>query len=199
MSNGKPKRTTYPGVFCIERLMMVCLTVAAVAAIGQAAGGASAAEDATWTATIDKAAWSKFGFQYPVTYVFRIAHVPTDLEVKRRDAYSAPWTPLAKKTSAQFFNGVECVRVDEKKNRVYVSVGFQTTNAIQLQFAGATAATFEGVAKYYDDRKAAYTLSNDNWGCNAWAKPGMPGTARRATNRTATRRRCRYAGVFTCR
>jgi hypothetical protein len=30
------------------------------------------------------------------------------------------------------------------------------------------------VAKYYDGRKAAYTLSNDNWGCNAWAHPGAP-------------------------
>ena len=172
MSNGKPKNRTYPGVFCIQRLMMICLTVAAVAAIGQAASGASAAEDATWTATIDKAAWSKFGFQYPVTYVFRIAQAPTDLEVKRRDADSAPWTPLAKKTSAQFFNGVECVRVDEENSRVYVSVGFRATNTIQLQFAGVPAATFEGVAKYYDNRKAAYTLSNDNWGCNVWAKPG---------------------------
>jgi hypothetical protein len=169
------KKQSNPAVFSLKQLTLVCMTVAAVAAvIDHAAYGASSSQAATWTATIDKAAWSKWGLQYPVTYVFRLPDVPAGLEVKRRDANSAPWTPLAKKTSAEFFNGVECVRLDQEKNKVYVSVGFQTTNTIQLQFAGVASAVFEGVAKHYDNRRAAYTLSNDNWGCNPWAKPGAP-------------------------
>jgi hypothetical protein len=130
------------------------------------------AGDATWTVTIDRAMWKKFGFQYPVTYIFRLADVPADLRVERRDAEGAAWTPLAKKTADDFFGGIECVRLDREKKTVYVSAGFHATNTIQLRLAGGGAAEFAGVAKYYDNRRAAYTLSNDNWGCNPWAKPG---------------------------
>jgi hypothetical protein len=151
--------------------LTLCLIVAAVAAFDGATRFASAAEDATWTVTIDRAAWSKFGFQYPVTYIFRLSGPPSNFVVERRDMDAAPWTPLAKKTAADFFNGVECVRLDEKNNTAYVSVGFRTAPTIQLRFVGA-AAKFVAAAKYYDNRRAAYTLSNDNWGCNPWAKPG---------------------------
>jgi len=171
MATIEPKKRTTLSAFCLKGPMMVCLAMAVVAA-DRAAGWASAAENATWTITIDKSVWHKFGFQYPVTYIFRLADVPADLTVERRDADGAPWTPLTKKTPADFFGGVECVRLDKKKDSVYVSVGFRSTNTIQLRFVGAAAATFRGVAKYYDNRRAAYTLSNDNWGCNPWAKPG---------------------------
>ena len=99
------------------------------------------AEDATWTITVNRAMWNKFGFQYPVTYIFHLADMPEDLKVERRDAGGAAWTPLAKKTPADFFGGVECVRLDHKKNTAYVSVGFRTTNTIQLRFAGGGAAS----------------------------------------------------------
>jgi hypothetical protein len=94
--------------------------------------------------------------------------------VKRRDSDSAAWTRLRETGPADFFNGIECVRLDRAGNRAYVSVGFKTTNSIELEFPGAESVRFESVARYYDDRKAAYTLSNDNWGCNPWAHPGAP-------------------------
>ncbi len=49
-----------------------------------------------------QATWSKFGFQYPVTYIFRLADVPSDLEVERRDADDAPWTPLVEEDVGRF-------------------------------------------------------------------------------------------------
>jgi hypothetical protein len=149
----------------------VCTIAAAMLMLLSASVSVRAA-DATWTVTIDRAMWNKFGFQYPVTYMFRLADVPADLRVERRDADGAAWTPLTRKTPADFFGGVECVRLDREKHTVYVSAGFRTTNTIQLRLAGGGAAKFVGVAKYYDNRRATYTLSNDNWGCNPWAKPG---------------------------
>ena len=107
-----------------------------------------------------------------MTYVFRLPVTAADIEVRRRDGESGGWVPLEKKAAGEFFNGVECVRFDQVEKKAYVSVGFHSTNVTELQFAGTGSAKFESVARYYDGRKAAYTLSNDNWGCNAWGHPG---------------------------
>jgi hypothetical protein len=64
------------------------------------------------------------------------------------------------------------VRFAASEGKVYVSVGFHGKNRFELALSGVQSAQFECVAKYYDGRKAAYTLSNDNWGCNPWAHPG---------------------------
>jgi len=139
---------------------------------GTSENSARAASPKTFTISIDRAAWQKWGFRYPVTYVFRLPAVPSNLEVQRRDGPSGTWAPLAKKTSADFFNGIECVRLDSAKNAACVSVGFGTTNTIDLRFPSVASVSFDSAAKYYDDRKAAYTLSNDNWGKNPTARPG---------------------------
>ncbi len=123
---------------------------------------------------IDRGLWEKWGFQYPATYVFRADDLAANAEVRRRDAAATAWTSLKQRTPDDFFNGVECVRFDRAANRVYVSVGFPTSPTIELEFRGAGPVRFEAAAKYYDGRRAAYTLSNDNWGCNAWAHPGAP-------------------------
>jgi hypothetical protein len=143
---------------------------------GLSAGSSLECEAAapTFTVSVDRAKQSKFGFQYPATYVFQVAGVAPDAQVRRRDSDSAAWTPLEWKTAADFFNGIECARLDKPSGKLFVSVGFKTGNTIELELAGVGSAKFESAAKYYDGRKAAYTLSNDNWGCNAWAHPGAP-------------------------
>ena len=146
----------------------------------QDAGGAQPASArppsarVVYTIAIDEAMFRKFGLQYPVTYVFRLSEIPPEAQVRRRDGESGPWVTLEKKTGDEFFNGAECVRFDKERKRAYVSVGFKATCTIELQFVGAGRVALNSVAKYYDGRKAAYTLSNDNWGCNAWAHPGAP-------------------------
>jgi hypothetical protein len=137
-------------------------------------GGLGLAHAATATITVDQAAWSKWGLQYPATYVFQVTECSADAAVKRRDAATGEWTALPGKTADEFFNGVECVRFDRAQQQAYVSVGFQSSPTIELEFSGVGSATFATIAKYYDGRQAAYTLSNDNWGCNAWAHPGAP-------------------------
>ena len=121
---------------------------------------------------IDKAMWTKWGFQYPVTYIFRVEGVSPQWQVRWRDQLDNAWKPLLKRTENDFFNGLEVVRFASLLGKAYVSVGFHASNTIEIQFSGVDKAAFESIAGYYDNRQAAYTLSNDNWGCNSWANPG---------------------------
>ncbi len=116
--------------------------------------------------------WRKWGFQYPVTCVFRISGLSADAKALRRDDDSQAWKQLEERTAGQFFSGIECVRFDKPGNRAFVSVGFAGSSSIRLKLTGLGSAAFDSIARYYDDRKAAYTLSNDNWGRRTSSKPG---------------------------
>ena len=124
--------------------------------------------------SIDERMRDKWGFEYPVTYVFQVSDISRQTTVLRRDADSEAWRPLERKTSEDFFNGVECVRFDPAGGKAHVSVGFATTERIQLKFRDAGSVTFDQVARYYDARKAAFTLSLDNWGRKNTANAGAP-------------------------
>jgi hypothetical protein len=125
-----------------------------------------------FTVSIDRPMWDKWGFQYPVTYVFRVTEAGSEAKVERRDGPSGAWAALAPRRADVRFNGVEGVRWDATGGRAYVSVGFRTANTIELRFSGVGSAVYDSAARYYDNRKAAYTLSNDNWGRVATANPG---------------------------
>lgn len=127
-----------------------------------------------FTIAIDKTLHAQWGFEYPATYVFRVSGVAPQWQVRRRNGPSDPWQPLPRKSSGDFFNGVECARIDAAEGTAYVSVGFHDAPAFEVEFSGVASATFVGMAKFYDGRKTAFTLSNDNWGCNPWAHPGAP-------------------------
>ena len=166
----------------MRRVLFLLAVAAAAGSLDLPSALAAGPKNPTFTISVEKEAWGKWGFQYPVTYVFEVSGLAGGLagglaahpQVNRRDAPSGPWTPLEKRTSADFFNGIECVRIDPGTGKAYVSVGFKTSNAIELEFAGAASVKFESIARYYDGRKSAYTLSNDNWGCNPWAHPAAP-------------------------
>lgn len=119
---------------------------------------------------IDEFLWRRWAFEYPVTYVFRVLAGSSTPVVSRRDRPHGAWSPLPVRHATEFFNGVEAVRYDAA--HVYVSVGFAATNSIQLRFEDADV-RFLRVARYYDDRTATYTLSNDNWGKDPTANPGV--------------------------
>ena len=148
----------------------VLLGVLLAAVGGPALGGQSG----DFTISIDRRAWEKWGLEYPVTYVFDVSGLSPKSAVLRRDADSRPWRPLPRKTPRDFFNGVPCVRFEQARAKACVSVGFRTAEQVQLKFVDAGSATFERVAPYYDARKAAFTLSNDNWGRQQSAHPGAP-------------------------
>lgn len=153
----------------------VCLVLGLVVAGSGPVLAASQEPGSTrFTLSIDQAMWQKWGFQYPVTYVFRLSQIADNAEVRRRHGDAGAPERLEEKTAADFFNGIECVRIDRQQRKAFVSVGFQTANAMTLEMIGFGPVAFEGIARYYDGRKAAYTLSLDNWGCNPWAHPGAP-------------------------
>lgn len=132
------------------------------------------ATNASLVISLDRTAWEKWGFQYPVTYIFNVSGIGSGAHVSRRDTANDPWVSLEQKTSKDFFNGIECVRFDLMAGKAYVSVGFKNAPTIELHFANVDSVKFVSTARYYDNRQAAYTLSNDNWGCNPWANPGTP-------------------------
>lgn len=160
-------------------LVVPPLLLACMAALGEDAGPNREAV----RISIDVQAWKRWGFQYPVTYVFRASRVHLGTEVLRRDGSAGGWERLPKRTSADFFNGIECVRLEEQPGppdassasaRIYVSVGFHGAPVIELRFDGAGEVRFDSIARYYDGRRAAYTLSDDNWGRQKTARPGAP-------------------------
>jgi len=129
---------------------------------------------ASFQLSIAADAWQKFGFRYPATYVFALPEVSGKVEVKRRDAPGGAWTTLGAKTEKDLFNGVECVRFDPQQRKAYVSVAFNAAATVDLEFQGPGRVDFVEVAQYYDHRKAACSLSLDNWGRQAGSRPGAP-------------------------
>jgi hypothetical protein len=126
----------------------------------------------SFTITISQNMVDKWEFRYPVTYIFNLSDVPSNAQVIFRDTFSDPWKLLPKKTENEFFNGIECVRFNSSEKKAYVSVGFNSSNTIYLKFLNISLATYDSIAPYYDNRKATYSLSDDNWGKISSANPG---------------------------
>jgi len=114
--------------------------------------------------TIDETLYNSWGFKYPVTYVFDLPGGSSGIAVYIKDSALDPWVPVMEKTSSDFFNSIEAVRYDYANNKAYVSVGFETVNTIYIKFNNAVGVTFDSIAKYYDDRKAVYVMTTDDWG-----------------------------------
>jgi len=174
LGRGYSGRISKDGAIMLARTLRLFVLIVGLAA-GLGEDIFALAQSATsFRITIDQAMWAKWGFQYPATYVFRVEGVSPNWEARWRDRPTAPWTALDKKTSADFYNGIECARLDQQSGRLLVSLGFHGTNVLELAISGISRATFDSVSRYYDNRKCAYTLSLDNWGCNARAHPGAP-------------------------
>jgi hypothetical protein len=178
--------------------MLVAFLLTASWACSCGVGVACAEKKKAFSISIDEAAWKKWGFQYPVTYLFRLEGAAGQVHVLRRDRETAPWRPLEEKTTGDFFNGVECIRFASGGEGAYVSLGFGESSTIYLKFANCKSATFASIARYYDDRKAVYTLSNDNWGRRLSANPGAEWrgmTDDRSDRYQASVHACRMHGI----
>ena len=130
---------------------ILCLVALAAADAGQAANPA-------FRISIDADTWRKFGWRYPVTYVFHLPAAVQELKVRRRDGSGDPWTPLACEPRGEPLGGVECFRLDPEAKRVYVSVGFKSSPTIHLEFSGTEKVDFVEIARHYDGPKAFPTI-----------------------------------------
>lgn len=131
-------------------------------------------ESNVFVLSMDEILWEKWGFLYPVAYIFEYTNANHEVIVKQRSLDSEEWIQIPVKNQDDFFNGEEVVRFDHENKLLYVSVGFKNCNQVSLMFESPDEVYYAGIAKYYDNRKAAYTLSLDNWGKLATANPGIP-------------------------
>ena len=75
---------------------------------------------------------------------------------------------MSTKVENDFFNGEEVVRFDYQNGITYVSVGFSIisdTIIVKLvnNFDEKINISFQGISEYYDNRKAAVTITGDDW------------------------------------
>ena len=109
-----------------------------------------------------------YGLTYPVTYEFSIPQNSENLNAYRKYKDSQDWNLIEKKTSNDFFNGIEAVRFDYDGNIAYVSVGFSILSdtiyiKIENNINENTNAPFKRISEYYDNRRAAVTVTADDW------------------------------------
>ena len=109
-----------------------------------------------------------YGLTYPVTYEFSIPQNSENLNAYRKYKDSQDWNLIEEKTSNDFFNGIEAVRFDYDGNIAYVSVGFSILSdtiyiKIENNINENTNAPFKRISEYYDNRKAAVTVTADDW------------------------------------
>ena len=130
-------------------------------------GPAAFAFQPSFRISVNPTAHADYGLAYPVTYRFTLPPGSSDLSVYRRTTPDGPWTFVPKKTTADFFNGIEAVRFDYAAHRAFVSVAFGAeSDDIYLAFVDSSGvrvpAEFERIAWYYDARAAAVVVTGDD-------------------------------------
>ena len=116
----------------------------------------------------DSLAHIDYGLKYPVTYEFGIPQDSENINVYRKYNASQDWFLIDKKTSNDFFNGIEAVRFDYDENIAYVSVGFSILSdtiyiKIENNINEKIHISFKRISKHYDNRRAAVTVTADDW------------------------------------
>ena len=119
--------------------------------------------------TVDSGNRTRYGFVYPLTYVFSVPDDASGLKVWLRYDPGENWVQLPENTSDDFFNGIYAVRFNYTENKAYVSVGFSGTgDSINLRFTdssnnGVYDVSYLGISQYYDNRKCVVTVTMDDW------------------------------------
>jgi hypothetical protein len=111
---------------------------------------------------------SDYGCSYPLTYQLDIPQSLSGLKAERRSSSSEAWMEIQEKTANDFFNGIEAVRFDYLGGRAYVSAAFSSgSDSLFLRISESSGKTitprYAGIAYYYDNRRAAVTVTADDW------------------------------------
>ena len=109
----------------------------------------------------------KYGIAFPLTYQFKIPSDAKELTAKERYTSSDPWEVIPEKKQDETFNDIEAVRFDYENGYAFVSCSFGTGDSLSIQICDRAGndinAVYRGITKYYDNRKAAVTVSADDW------------------------------------
>jgi hypothetical protein len=117
---------------------------------------------------VDSAAHATYGLSYPVTYKLSIPLGSAELAAFRRYSITGAWDTITEKSSEDFFNGEEVVRFDYAASCAYVSVPFgSSSDTVYLKITNTSgqsvAIGYLEVCTYYDNRRAAVTITADDW------------------------------------
>jgi PKD repeat protein len=117
---------------------------------------------------VDAAAHQRFGLYYPATYLFDLPAGATGLSAQYRYSSTDTWKTLPPRSGSDLFNGTDAVRFDYLRHAAFASVRFsRSSNEIFLRFLDSAGkpvtVTFISTTRYYDDRKAAVTVTIDDW------------------------------------
>ena len=152
---------------CLVSVMIVLLS-AAVSAQQRSLITAHLTVENVLAVAIQPEFHTDYGCAYPLTYQIDIPAGSSALTVRKRYASTERWLDVLERTSDDFFNGIEAVRFDYPKNTAYVSVAFSSnSDSLFLMIDGSSGAQivphFAGITKYYDNRRAAVTVTADDW------------------------------------
>jgi len=116
---------------------------------------------------IDPVTHQRFGVGYPLTFRFGLA-VGGGVTVERKHDRLADWARLTERSSGDFYNAVEAVRIDSSAALAYVSVAFApASDSLFLKFTASggapLSAHYLGMPRYYDGRRAVVTVTADDW------------------------------------
>ena len=115
---------------------------------------------------VTPSAHKTFGLKLPITYQLSFATGLKDIQAWERHSAKEPWKRITEKHPSDFFNEEESVRFDN--SMAYVSVAFsEATDSLFIQLTSngqPLIFSYQGIAKYYDNRKAAVTVTSDDWG-----------------------------------
>lgn len=108
-----------------------------------------------------------------MTYVFRVPEGGSGLTAQYRHDPAEAWVSLPTRTAADRFSGEPAARFDYAERRAYLSVASSAaSDSIYLrviQGGGELPVEYLGVAAYYDNRRAAVTVSLDDWDAGSGA------------------------------
>jgi uncharacterized repeat protein (TIGR01451 family) len=118
---------------------------------------------------VDTIPHQRFGLYYPVTYKFNLPPGMNGLVAQYRYSTADVWSTLPEKKNTDLFNGIAAVRFDYLNRLAYASINFRnSSDNIYLRFLDFTGRTlpvyYDSIPQFYDDRKAAVTITLDDWG-----------------------------------
>ncbi len=117
---------------------------------------------------IPHAVHEAYGFAYPMTYKIGIPVGSGELSCCERYLTADSWIPIPTRTDTEFFNGIQVARFDYADNAAYISALFSPNSDtlflnITNQLGTTMVPNFQGVSRYYDNRRAVVTVTADDW------------------------------------
>ena len=120
------------------------------------------------TITVESQTHFDFGLSYPITYELNLPHNSQNINAYRKYTSSQSWNLIDKKTTDDFFNGIQAARFDYDENKAYISAKFSSlsdTIYIKLEDndGNVVSSSIEKICETYDNRHATVTITADDW------------------------------------